>query len=294
MLDSKWIEAYARLGYGILTYRTVRAQARAACPHPNLAFCRLGDAAVVEPRPRKLDAGAVTWAVSLGSPSPDPERWQADVRRARARMRETQLLIVSVAGTPRPDGEGLVEDYARCAGLAAEAGADVVEVQLCSPSTVAEHAPTVFEDHVLSTRVLQAVRRALGGHPVIAKLGASASPRALHEVATRLAPWVNGFVLVSGLRRRVVKPDAGAAFGGPGREVADVVGAGIHEYCRLQVAELLAWRKAGAWERSILAVGGITTVDRIEQALAGGADAALVATAALCDPLIGARFRLVR
>src|SRR5215475_4069120 len=117
----------------------------------------------------------------------------------------------------------------------------------------------VFEDQALSARLVQAVRRAVGGHPVLAKLGASASPRALHEIATRLAPWVNGFVLVNGLRRRVVKSDGTAAFPGPGREVAGVVGAGVYDYCRMQVDELVAWRKAGAWERVILAVGGLTT-----------------------------------
>ena len=52
---------------------------------------------------------------------------------------------------------------------------------------------------------------------------------------------------------------------------------------------MLAWRKAGAWNRAILAVGGLTTVERVRHALAAGADAAMVATAALTDPLIAAR-----
>jgi dihydroorotate dehydrogenase (NAD+) catalytic subunit len=293
LLSSRWIEAYARLGFGILTYKTVRTAAHPASPHPNILFCRAGDPAVVEPRPRgRLDPSGITWAVSLGLPSPAPEEWQADVRRARTRMRETQLLVVSVAGTPGPGGEGLAEDYARCARLAADAGADVVEIQLSCPSTPAEHGQMVFEDQALSARVVQAVRRAVGSHPVIVKLGASASPRALHDLATRLAPWVNGFVLVYGLERRVVKPDGSPAFAGPGREVATVVGGTVHGYCRMQVDELIAWRKAGAWERVILAVGGITSVGRIREVLADGADGALVASAAFADPLIGARFRL--
>ena len=31
LLGSKWIEAYGRLGYGILTYQTVRSSAHPAC-----------------------------------------------------------------------------------------------------------------------------------------------------------------------------------------------------------------------------------------------------------------------
>lgn len=291
---SRWIEAYARLGYGLLTYKTVRTVARDAYPMPNLVFCGGGEPAVAEPRaPRPLDPAVATWAVSLGLPSPAPDRWRADVKRARARLRPTQLLIVSVAGTPTPAGgpDALADDYALCARWAAEAGADVVEVHLSCPSTVAEHAQMVYEDQALSGLVVERVRRAVGAHPTIVKLGAVAGPRALHELASRLAPWVDGFILVNGLQRRVVKADGAPAFRGPGREAAGVSGAAIHQRCRVQVEELIAWRKAGAWNRTILAVGGLTTVERIHAVLRAGADAAMVATAALLDPLIGARSR---
>jgi len=136
------------------------------------------------------------------------------------------------------------------------------------------------------------VRRAVGQRPLIAKLGATRSPRALHELASRLAPWVDGFVLVNGVQRRVVKPDGRPAFGDEARAVGGVVGAQVFDHCRVQIEELLAWRKAGAWSRAILAVGGITTVERARTVLGAGADAAMVATAALTDPLIAARFAL--
>jgi dihydroorotate dehydrogenase len=139
--------------------------------------------------------------------------------------------------------------------------------------------------------VVDRARRAVGQRPLVAKLGATRSPRALHELASRLAPRLDGFVLVNGLRRRVVKPDGSPAFG-ESRAVSGVVGAGVFEYCQIQVEELLAWRKAGAWNRAILAVGGLTTVERAAAALHAGADAAMVATAALTDPLIAARFAM--
>jgi dihydroorotate dehydrogenase len=56
--------------------------------------------------------------------------------------------------------------------------------------------------------------------------------------------------------------------------------------------ELVAWRKAGAWTKAILAVGGLTSVERIQAALDSGAEAALVASAALTDPLIAARHQM--
>jgi len=291
--NSKWIEAYARLGYGLLTYKTVRTVERAAFPAPNLVFCRLGDPAVVVPAPRRLDPAAVTWAASFGLPSANPDLWRADVKRARAKLGPGQILIVSVAGTPAPggDGEQLAGDYAQAARWAAEAGADVVEVHLSSPNTVGERPQMVFEDQALSAHILARVRRAVGGKPVVAKLGASRSPRALHDLATGIARWVDGFVLVNGLQRRVVKADGTAALPGAGRELAGIVGSDIWDPCRVQVEELCAWRKAGAWNKAILAVGGITTVERARAILAAGANAAFVGTAALVDPLLAARFR---
>lgn len=291
--NSKWIEAYARLGYGLLTYRTVRTVERAAFPAPNLAFCRPGDPAVVEPTPRRLDPAAVTWAVSFGLPSAKPEAWRADVAKARARLAKTQLLIVSVVGTPAPggDGEQLARDYAQAARWASEAGADVIEAHLSSPDTTAERPQMVFEDQGLSAHVVERVRRAVGSRPVVAKLGASRSPRMLHDLATALARWVDGFVLVDGLQRRIVKADGTPALPGEGRELAGVSGAGVWEQCRVQVQEMIAWRKAGAWDRTILAVGGITTVERAREALDAGAQAALVATASVVDPLLAARLR---
>ena len=44
----------------------------------------------------------------------------------------------------------------------------------------------------------------------------------------------------------------------------------------------------------MLAVGGISTIDRADQLLREGADAALLATAALWDPLFAVRFRQER
>ncbi len=296
LLNSRWIESYARLGYGLFTYRTVSSSARPAFVHPNIVHCRLGDPAIAEPAPRKLDPGAVTWAASFGCPSAPPDEWRADVTRARSKLRPGQVLIVSVAGTPAAEGdsEQLADDYALCARWAAEAGADVIEAHLSRPSAGGEPVQMIHEHPALSALIIDRVRRAVGQRPLIAKLGATRSPRALHELASRLAPRLDGFIIVDGARRQVVKRDGTPAFAGEGRGVANVGGAAVFEHCLVQIEELLAWRKAGAWSRAILALGGITTTERAQAVLAAGADAAMVATAALADPLIAARLAVVR
>jgi dihydroorotate dehydrogenase (NAD+) catalytic subunit len=293
LLNSKWVEAYGRLGYDILTYATVRSTFQAAHAQPNIRHVDNREQAAVVSR-AAINGGA-TIAVSLGEPSMEPEVWRKDLRRAKERIVRGQVLIASVIGTPRPggDAEALIADYALCAGWAAESGADAVEIHLATPDPFVEQPQMIYENVPLAARILHRTRTTVDV-PVLARLGAFKTPRLLHETATRLAPWAHGYVLVHAITRKVFDDKGSPAFEGAGRERADVVGAQTFTVASRQVAEMLAWRKAGAWDRAILAVGGISTVERARDVLREGADAALVATAALFDPLFAARFRQIR
>ncbi len=291
LMNSKWVAGYARIGYDVLTYATVTSTFRPAYPLPNIRQVESREHAAVALRRPHVD-GSVTLAVSLGMPSMEPDVWRKDVRRAKDALTTGQLLIVSVAGTLPPGGdhEALIADYARCAVWAAEAGADAIEVHLAVPDPFAEHAQMIFENVPLSAQILYRVRTSIG-QPILAKVGMFRSPRLLHETATKLAPWTSGFVLVHGVLRRVTDEEGKSAFEGLGRDLADVVGADTFPVCARQVEEMLAWRKAGAWDRAVLAVGGITTTERALHLLHEGSDAVLVSTAALVDPPFAARLR---
>lgn len=288
------MEGYARLGFDILTYATVRSAFKAAHGLPNIRHVENAEQAAVVAR-RAPVIGSATIAVSMGEPSMEPDVWRKDVNRAKERIGAGQVLIVSVIGTPEPGGsaEALIDDYARCAAWAAGSGADAVEVHLATADAFAERTRMLYENVLLAAQILHRVRTTVEV-PVLAKLGAFRTPRLLHETATRLAPWVNGFVLVHGLHRKVLDDKGDPAFEGPQRDRADVVGAQTFAVASRQVEEMLAWRKAGAWDRAVLAVGGISTVQRAHYLLHEGANAALVGTAALFDPLFATRFRQTR
>ena len=289
LLNSRWIEGYARLGYDVLTYATVRSQPHDALSLPNIRHVDdREEAAVIARRP--ATNGSTTIAVSLGLPSMEPEVWRKDVRRAKERLGRGQMLVVSVVGTPTPEADidAFIADYSLCATWASEAGADAVEVHLAVPNPFGEPGQMVYEHVPLAAQILYRVRTCVSV-PVIARLGIFRAPRALHETATKLAPWAHGFVLVHAIPRRVVDEEGQVAF--EGREWAEVVGAATFPVASRQIEELLAWRKAGAWPHAIFAVGGISTVERARLLLREGADATLVATAALFDPLFATRWR---
>src|SRR5207249_3610362 len=222
LLNSKWIEGYARHFIDILTYSTVRSAYRPAHVLPNIRpVDNLEQAAVVARR--SAVNGNTTIAISLGEPSMEPDVWRKDVRRAKERIGRGQILIVSVMGTPEPgrDADALVADYARCAAWAAESGADAVEVHLAVPDPFAAQAQMIYENALLAAHIVYRVRATVAV-PVLAKLGVFRSPRALHETATKLAAWTSGFVLVHGFHRRVLDDKGNPAFEGAGRERADV------------------------------------------------------------------------
>jgi dihydroorotate dehydrogenase len=291
LLNSKWVEAYARLGYDVLTYATVRSTFAAAHALPNIRTVENREQAAIATRRTGLN-GDPTLAVSLGTPSMEPDVWRKDVTRARERIGKGQVLVVSVLGTVPPGGdrEGLVADYACCARWAAEAGADVIEVHLAWPDPFADQPQAIYENLPLSAQILHRVRTSVSV-PVTAKFGAFRTPRLLHDTATKLAAWASGFTLVHGFQRRVFDEAGKAAFEGTGRDRADIVGCDTYPAASRQVAELLAWRRAGCWERTILAVGGITNANRAHEMLREGANAVLVATAALYTPLFSVQFR---
>jgi dihydroorotate dehydrogenase len=269
----------------------VRSSFRPAYSLPNIRHVENREHMAVTTKRPTLN-GNTTIAVSIGLPSMEPDAWRKDIRRAKERIGPGQVLVASVVGTPEPgmDPDGLIADYARCAAWAAEAGADAIEVHLAVPNPFSDQPQMVFDSIPLSAQILYRVRATVGV-PVIAKLGTFRTPRVLHETATKLAPWAHGYALVHSIHRRVVDETGQAAFEGAGRDFADVVGADTFSVASRQVLEMLAWRKAGAWDRAILAVGGITTVERARNLLREGADATLVATAAIFDPLFSVRFR---
>ncbi|MGH7279751.1 MAG: dihydroorotate dehydrogenase, partial [Candidatus Rokuibacteriota bacterium] len=79
MLNARWVEAYARLGFDILTYATVRSRFHPAYNLPNIRHVENREQAAVTPR-RPHPNGTPTIAVSMGMPSMEPDVWRKDVR----------------------------------------------------------------------------------------------------------------------------------------------------------------------------------------------------------------------
>jgi dihydroorotate dehydrogenase (NAD+) catalytic subunit len=303
LANARFVAAYARLGYSLLTYKSVRSRAWEAHPAPILGLVRPDGRAgrssatryVVDGTASRLSPAELSSANSVGLPSPSPEEWRADVRRARESLGQGQVLIVSVVGTPEPGGsaEQLADDFARCARWAGEAGADIIEVNLSCPN-VHDGRGDVYLDPSLSELVVSATRAAIGHVPLSAKLGYYADVALLRTVLAHIRPYVDALTLINAIKRPVIAADGHPYFPGAGRERAGIGGAAIRALALGNVRSAVTFLREQGSGIPVIAVGGVTAPGHVDEYLALGAAAVALGTSAIWQPFFSydyARFQ---
>ena len=280
----KWLAFFSGLGYGILTYKTMRDRGWHGHGMPNLLHVR-GNF-----RTGFLAVDTLTGSItnSLGMPTPDPVVWKRDARRV-AQMKGDHFFVISVTATV--DGGGEEEMLSQFGGLAAEskrAGADAVELNLSCPNVLPGEGGETYTNPKLSGRVVDSVREAVGsGFPIIVKVGYLTDYRALVDatyddriayVAINSVPGV-----VRDSRGKVLFSDRGGRAG--------ICGGAIREKAREAVSKLAGLRKNGR-DFAIIGLGGVLGASDALALENRGATVVECATGALLDPCMGLRVSL--
>ncbi|MDA8265762.1 MAG: hypothetical protein M0T79_10545 [Actinomycetota bacterium] len=211
--NANWIRYFAGHGYNVLTYKTVRSEARNPYPYPQWVF--------LEDRDPWLDLSVVShvrggidfWpkdmtristANSVGMPSTHPDEWTKDIGACREMLARGQLLIVSVVGSDMRSPTGLANDFAHVAKRAGDAGATIIEVNLSCPNTFAagKSMSPICEDAEAAAAIVGAVRKALPPTVrIVAKLSALRTP-ALDAVVRSIGKNVDA---ISGINTNTVQ-----------------------------------------------------------------------------------------
>jgi dihydroorotate dehydrogenase len=302
LLNSAWIAFYARCGFDVLTYKTVRSQRRACHALPNWLFVDPADgrklahgpaARAVRARTQPASAEPSDWTstVSFGMPSRDPALWMADVARARSAIGPRQVLVVSVVASP---GEGataddIVRDFGSLAAMAREAGAQLVEANLSCPN-VRSAEGDLYLDAALSGRIAQALRSGAGTLPVLLKIGHVPDEARLTGLLHASAGAANGLVIVNGVSRPVLD-DAGAPAFGEGRRQAGVLGRGVHAIGVADVERAIARIRRERLDLEVAGVGGIAGAADAARYFDAGACAALMGSAPMFDPTLAVQLK---
>lgn len=285
--NSRWVLPYAKRGFDIVTYKTVRSVARPCYPLPNWVFVEDteppdGPVFVVETAGN--DPALVSSSVCFGMPSAAPEVWREDIRHTRDRLGAGQLLIVSVVATPSQASSlsEIAVDFARCAAWAVEAGAHVVEANLSCPNVCSAEG-TLYHDIAASRTVVHSIREAVGSTPLLLKLGVFPDDVRMQQFLCAMNGLADGVTLVNCISRPILHRDGQPAFGADFPK-AGVLGRAIHEPSVAVVRAVKHCIEREGLKLEVAAVGGASTLKDVEDFFAAGADAVLCGSSPMYVP----------
>lgn len=301
LLNANWVDLYARLGFDLPVYKTVRSGERACHPAPNCMFLKdagsLSASRFGERLTATMDAPEQAENVSItnsfGMPSKGPDTWQHDMEKARGHMGPGQVFIASAVGTPGAGRGGIEADYARTAVMCQEAGAQVVEINLSCPNVTSGEG-SIYTDPETARKIAKETAGALGGTPLMVKVGFYEDPQVMAEVVRAVAPFVHGIAGINTLSFEVVDEDGKQALPGEGRLRSGICGAAIRECGLSQATDLVALKAQEKYDFAIVGVGGIMTPADADAYLTAGVDAVMSATGAMWEPYLARDWRKAR
>ena len=298
LLNSEYIALYAKLGFDIPVYKTVRTIPRCSHPSPN---CLMVDSSrqltendigrdiyLRDKHPGKVEDIAIT--NSFGIPSKAIEIWQQDVEKANQKLLNNQLMIVSCVGTPLKE-RNIIEDFTFCAQKACEAGAKAIELNYSCPNVVSKEG-SIYNDAELSKRISQSVKKAINHIPLMIKIGYISDKKILENIIKTNAPYVDGIAAINTITMKTrFRSNRQSALPGNGRLNSGICGSIIKDLALQMTRRINRIRKGGSYDFILCGVGGIMNYEDIDDYLEAGADIIMSATGAMWNPLLAYQWK---
>jgi dihydroorotate dehydrogenase (NAD+) catalytic subunit len=293
----KWIDLYAKLGYGSIVHKTVRTEKHASHPTPNVLIVNVEgklslnqNDAVVGHTTLNQPVENLSITNSFGNPSPDPTDWVEEVKKEKSAMPNGQLLIVSVYGTHKKGMslQDLANDYAKAAVMAKEAGAPVIEINLSCPNVLGDEDPNIYMSPVSSATISKTVKMAIGSTPLILKVGYYDSYQKMTDVLKALDGSFDAISSINTISKKVVNEKGEQAL--PGRDVSGLCGAAIKPFGLETVQNLVNAKKDLGLDFEIIGTGGVMKPEDVNDYLNAGANHVHTATAAMFNPFLAYEF----
>jgi dihydroorotate dehydrogenase (NAD+) catalytic subunit len=295
LLNSKFTTLAARLGFDVVTYKTIRSQSKEAHPVPNMIYIDIDGPLKDEHQllhqskiqSADMDHLAVTNSFGMGCSSPD--YLMADIEKANSELADGQVMIVSVVGTPR-EGEDFADDFVNAAMLAKEAGAKIIEANFSCPNVGKSKEGSIYTDPETIQHIATKIVQNIGDIPLVIKMGVYPSNDLMREALTAAAQ--SGAQAVCGINtvgRNVVKEDGSPALG-PNRKKSGICGGPIRDYAIEYIRnarDIIDTDKLGL---TLMGVGGVTKPEHFQQFLDEGAKIAMSATGMMWDPYLAMRY----
>lgn len=293
-VNARFIGVVSRLGFDLLTYKSIRSVEWHGNPFPHWFYVDAPKKADVKkkkeftasfaPFPRQ-DPSMVN---SFGIHSLKPAYWREDFRQAQQNLLPGQLLILSTQ-TTRIAGVNLIQDAKNLARLSGEAGAKVVEINFACPNTD-EGKGMIFDDINLAPKVCEAMKRILVATPLLIKVGFYKDENTIREILKRTKGVISGVSTANTYPGKIVDTNGKDAF--PSRPYGGVSGAVIRKLAMKQAESFVKLkRELGLKRLAIIGIGGVTKVSHIREYLDLGVDAVQSAVGVFENPYLAYKYR---
>lgn len=271
----------SKLGFDLITWKTIRSKASEPHPKPNLTYVRFGESGKIEATKEQT----TNLANSIGNPSYQLEPTLQEMQKGLAALQKGQILIASIYGTGQTKKE-IVDDFVYLAQRVAQIGVHAVELNCSCPNVT---TGLYCKDIDFMRDILNAVLKVVS-IPVVVKVSQADSYEQLEALLIACAKaGVRGVAGINTIGMQVLNQD-GSPFFGPLRLVAGISGGIIFNDALKWVRDAAMIIDINKLDLTLFGGGGITTVEKFDQFFDAGADVGMVATGALIDPTIAMNY----
>jgi dihydroorotate dehydrogenase len=224
---------------------------------------------------------------SFGVPSQSPNFWQNDLKSAVLYKKKGKLIIGSFQGTIRENAQknDYIKDFVQAAQMVKETGCKVLEVNLSCPNEGTSHL--LCFDTETSTRVVQAIKNAIGNTPLIIKLAYFENKNNLKELIKNVGNSIQGVAATNTISTKIVKEDGSQYLpGASGRMWSGVGGKGILWAGLEMVQSLKAIREEADFTYKIFGYGGVSSPEDYQKYKDAGADIVMSVGGSMWNPYL--------
>ncbi|KAF2070218.1 hypothetical protein CYY_008464 [Polysphondylium violaceum] len=303
LLNSQWVKFALDAGFDLPTYKTIRSHPNLGHPVPNVLYLDLeGDDKkqlskhdsgsmlhATSTLPHNMDQLAIT--NSFGMPSMSQEYLHKDIKLANSYLGQGQAMIVSVVGTAST-AHDFVQDFVDTASLAADAGAQIIEVNYSCPNVVTGEGQ-IYHNPDAVYEISSALTKCLAPKniPLIIKVGVMEDMDKMTQLFIKAQEaGVAAIAGINTLSMKVTDKDTGIPSLGASRLTSGVCGAPIRSAALDWVSSARNIIDKQNLSLKLLGCGGIVKPQHFDDFLNAGADIAMSATGLMWDPYIAMNY----
>jgi len=299
LLNSAYVQYAFKQGFDVVVYKTVRSDYYPCHPFPNILPLKIEGDLTPEKMKHELETDIIykdrmSITNSFGVPSKDPAVWQEDVKKAIAHQKKGQLMVLSFMGTVKKNQTQVefIDDYVLAARLAAETGAQALEMNLSCPNIGNEGL--VCYNIAATAEITKQVRNVIGNIPLILKIGYYKADATLLMLARVAAEYANGIAAINTLQTVIVDKFSNQALPGKMRLASGVCGAAIKWAGIDMVKRLQKIRQVHQYAYEIIGVGGVIEPADYFDYKKAGADCVMSATGAMWNPGLAQEIKKIK